>query len=48
MVNKNAIEELIKLKVVKKNDWIVMARGDFVGIEGGCNTLKILKVGDIN
>ncbi|MBP9722378.1 MAG: pyruvate kinase [Gammaproteobacteria bacterium] len=48
MVNRQAIEELVKLKVVKTNDWVVMARGDFLGVDGGCNTLKILKVGDIN
>jgi len=47
-VNSNAIAELIKLDVVKKGDWIVMARGDYIGVEGGCNTLKILKVGDVN
>lgn len=47
-VNLNAVQELVKRKAVKDNDWIVLARGDFLGIEGGCNTMKILKVGEVN
>lgn len=46
-VNLKAVDELLKLKVVKKGDCVVMARGDFLGVEGGCNTLKILKVGQV-
>jgi hypothetical protein len=33
---------------VTNGDWIVLARGDFLGVEGGCNTMKILKVGDVH
>jgi len=46
-VNKNAVAKLLELKVVKNKDWIVVARGDFLGIQGGCNTLKVLRVGEV-
>lgn len=46
-VNKRAIDGLVKRKIVKNGDWVAMARGDFLGVEGGCNTLKILKVGEV-
>lgn len=46
-VNIKAVDELIKLNVVSEGDCVVMARGDFLGVEGGCNTLKILTVGQV-
>lgn len=47
-VNRNAIEELVRKNLLAQGDWVVMARGDFLGVTGGCNTLKILRVGDVN
>lgn len=46
-VNKNAVAKLVSLKAVKNKDWLIVARGDFLGIEGGCNTLKVLRVGEV-
>ncbi len=47
-VNENAVQKLVDLGVVKNGDRVIVARGDFLGIEGGCNTLKILRVGEIH
>lgn len=47
-VNIKAVDELLKLNIVKKGDCVILARGDFLGVEGGCNTLKVLTVGDVH
>lgn len=47
-VNWQAVDKLKSLNCIADNDWVVLARGDFLGVEGGCNTMKILRVGDIN
>lgn len=46
-VNRLAADELLKRDVVNKNDLIVLTKGDHMGILGGTNALKILKVGEI-
>lgn len=46
-VNLNAVQKLVDLGVIKNGDRVIVARGDFLGIQGGCNTLKILRVGEI-
>lgn len=47
-VNIKAVATLQNMQVVADGDWIVLARGDFLGVEGGCNTMKILKVGAVH
>jgi len=46
-VNKLSASFLVEKNVVKNNDYIIIVRGDFLGISGGANTLKVLKVGEI-
>jgi len=46
-VNRLAADELVKRGVVKEGELIVMTKGDHMGILGGTNALKILKVGEI-
>lgn len=41
-----AIRELLARKVVESGDWIILTRGDIVGIHGGTNRMKIIRVGD--
>ncbi len=46
-VNRLASEELLKRGVVKEGDLILLTKGDHMGILGGTNALKILKVGEV-
>ncbi|TQV77486.1 pyruvate kinase [Aliikangiella marina] len=46
-VNRLAADELVKRGVVKEGELIVLTKGDHMGILGGTNALKILKVGEI-
>ncbi|WP_196138176.1 pyruvate kinase [Aliikangiella sp. G2MR2-5] len=46
-VNRLAVDELVKRDVVKEGDLILLTKGDHMGILGGTNALKILKVGKI-
>ncbi len=46
-VNRLAVDELVKRKIVKEDDLIVLTKGDHMGLLGGTNALKILKVGKI-
>lgn len=46
-VNKLVVEELLKINAVKQGDLIALTKGDHMGILGGTNALKILKVGEV-
>ncbi|TQV85796.1 pyruvate kinase [Aliikangiella coralliicola] len=46
-VNRLAADELMKRGVVKEGDLILLTKGDHMGILGGTNALKILKIGEI-
>ncbi len=39
-------DELVRLKLIKEGDLIVMTIGEAVGQTGHTNTMKIVKVGD--
>lgn len=41
---KKAFAELKKLRLVQTGDWVIITRGDKLGVHGGTNTLKILQV----
>ena len=45
-VSQAAIDELIKLGVVEKGDWVILTKGDSYHTTGGTNGMKILHVGD--
>ncbi len=46
-VNRLAAEVLLKRELVKEGDLVALTKGDHMGILGGTNALKILKVGEI-
>ena len=46
-VNKRAIDELVQRGAVRDGDLVVMTKGDFMGVHGGTNALKVVRVGDL-
>lgn len=44
--NKEAIDELKRRGVVRDGDLVIITKGDLMGIHGGTNAMKIVKVGD--
>jgi pyruvate kinase len=47
-VNVQAVALLEERGIVKKGDYVLLTRGDYMGIHGGTNTMKILQVGAIS
>ena len=45
--NSEAIDELVRRGEVRNGDLVILTKGDLVGIGGGTNVMKILRVGDI-
>lgn len=43
-VAKEALDELIRLQYLQKNDIVIITKGDIMGNIGGANTLKIVQV----
>ena len=48
LANRICIEHMLEVKIVKNRDHIIITQGDLMGINGGTNTLKIIRVGDHN
>lgn len=46
IANCQAVEIMIDEGIVDKGDLVIITKGDFMGIEGGTNQLKILRVGE--
>jgi pyruvate kinase len=46
-VHQKAVDELMHRGVVKIGDYVLLTRGDYMGVHGGANTMKILQVGHI-
>jgi pyruvate kinase len=44
--NRAAVELLIREKVVDQGDLVIITKGDLMGIKGGTNQMKILRVGE--
>lgn len=44
IVSDAAIDQLKKQRLLKKNDWVILTKGDFYSDSGGTNGMKILKV----
>ena len=44
--NKEVIDELKRRGVVRDGDLVIVTKGDLMGIHGGTNAMKIVKVGD--
>lgn len=45
-VNKEAIDELMRRGAVRDGDLIIITKGDLLGVHGGTNAMKIIKVGE--
>ena len=46
-VNKDAIDVLLRCRVVHENDLVIITKGDLIGVDGGTNALKIVRVGHL-
>ncbi len=46
-VNRAVVAELQSRGLVHDGDWLIITKGDFSGIQGGTNSMKIVKVGEI-
>ncbi|GMQ96859.1 MAG: pyruvate kinase [Gammaproteobacteria bacterium] len=47
LVNKEAIDELVRRGVVRDGDLVVITKGDLTGVTGGTNAMKIVRVGEL-
>jgi len=45
-VNKEAIDELVRRGAVRDGDLVIITKGDLMGVHGGTNAMKIIKVGE--
>jgi pyruvate kinase len=43
-INQAAVAQLQSRNLVHEEDWVVLTKGDVVGVHGGTNTLKIIRV----
>ncbi|MEJ2508899.1 MAG: pyruvate kinase [Gammaproteobacteria bacterium] len=46
-VNKEAIDELLRRGAVRDGDLVIITKGDLMGMLGGTNAMKIVKVGEL-
>lgn len=44
MINRSAIDELLKRGIIEIGDLVIVTKGDYLNALGGTNTLKVLKV----
>jgi pyruvate kinase len=45
-VNKEAIDELMRRGAVRDGDLVIITNGDLMGVHGGTNAMKIIRVGE--
>ena len=45
-VNKEAIDELMRHGAVRDGDLVIITKGDLMGVHGGTNAMKIIRVGE--
>lgn len=48
VVNREAVDELLRRGAVRVGDLVIITRGDLMGIQGGTNAMNIVRVGDID
>jgi len=46
-VNREAVEELVRRSAVRDGDLVIITKGDMMGVHGGTNAMKIVKVGEL-
>ncbi len=47
LVNKEAVDELVRRGAVRDGDLVILTKGDLMGVHGGTNAMKIVRVGDM-
>jgi pyruvate kinase len=47
VVNKEAIDELMRRGAVREGDLVIITKGDLMGVPGGTNAMKIVRVGEM-
>ncbi len=45
-INREAVDELKRRGVVRDGDLVIITKGDLMGVMGGTNAMKILRVGE--
>lgn len=48
IVNKEVVDELMRRGAVRNGDLVIITKGDLMGVLGGTNALKIVRVGDMH
>ena len=48
LVNKEAVDDLVRRGAVRDGDLVIITKGDLSGISGGTNAMKIVKVGNMH
>ena len=46
-VNREAIDELVRRGAVREGDLVIITKGDLMGVGGGSNAMKVVRVGDM-
>lgn len=47
VVNKEAVDDLVRRGAVRDGDLVIITKGDLAGTAGGTNAMKVVKVGDM-
>jgi pyruvate kinase len=47
VVNKEAVDELVRRGAVRDGDLVIITKGDLIGRQGGTNAMKIVRVGEL-
>ena len=48
IVNKEAVDDLVRRGAVRDGDLVIITKGDLAGTAGGTNTMKVVKVGGLH
>ena len=46
-VNREAVDELVRRGAVRDGDLVIITKGDLMGVHGGTNAMKIVRVGEL-
>ena len=46
-VNREAVDELVRRGAVREGDLVIITKGDLMGVGGGSNAMKVVRVGDM-
>ncbi len=47
VVNREAVDELVRRGAVRDDDLVIITKGDLMGVHGGTNAMKVVRVGDM-